>query len=477
MTASSTTYRSRIDAAPEALLAWHRNPNAFQRLSPPWVDVRAIASAGTFEPGDGKRLHLGLAGPFGFDWEIRHEAIPGGNGFRDVQVSGPFRSWRHDHRFLPDGAGGSVLEDRLTWEAPLDPLVHRWIERELDRTFLLRHHRTAIDLARQARAGQARPLRVAVTGATGLVGSRLVTFLRAQGHEVLRISRSGRGDDTVRWNPAQGEIDTARLDGLDAVIHLAGASIAGGRWTARRKAAIRDSRVEGTRLLATTLAALPHPPSVLVSGSAIGSYGDAGETELTERSPAGEGFLADVCVAWEAAAEPARAAGIRVVHPRSGVVLAGEGGLLPLVALPFRAGVGGRLGNGRQYLGWIALDDLVGILLDAVVNEALEGPVNAVAPEAVTNRQFTSTLGKVLGRPTPFPVPAPLMRLAAGQLADEMILAGQRVVPARLYEVGFPFAFPTLESALRHELGRPGPAPELTTIDREPAAIAGVPAG
>jgi uncharacterized protein (TIGR01777 family) len=469
MAAIITVYRSRIAVTPERLLAWHANAAAFERLTPPWADIQVVESVGSIEPGAGKHLHVSLAGPIGFDWRIAHEATNGGPGFRDVQVSGPFRSWRHDHQFLPDGDGGSVLEDRLTWEAPFAPVTQRLVTHELDRTFALRHRRTGIDLARQGRAGERRSLRIAVTGASGLIGSRLVPFLRTQGHEVVRISRSGSGSDTVRWNPAKGEIDAARLDGLDAVIHLAGTSIAGGRWTSRRKAAIRDSRIAGTTLLAETMASLRNPPAVLVSTSAIGIYGDRGDAVLDEGAAAGEGFLADVCVAWEAAADPARAAGIRVVHPRFGVVFAGEGGLLPLIAKPFQLGLGGPLGDGRQYLGWIGLDDLVGILLESVVNTALAGPVNAVAPEAVTNRQFTATLGGVLGRPAIFSVPAPLMRIAAGQLADELILASQRVSPSRLEEVAFPFAFPTLESALRHELGRPDWAQESMMMERHPA--------
>jgi uncharacterized protein (TIGR01777 family) len=470
MAAITTVYRSRIAATPEQLLAWHATPAAFERLTPPWVDLRVVESVGTLAPGDGKMLHVSLLGPIGFDWRIAHEALAGETGFRDIQAHGPFRTWQHDHRFLPDGVGGSVLEDRLTWEAPLAPVTQRLVTHELDRTFALRHRRTGIDLARQDRAGERRSLRIAVTGASGLIGSRLIPFLRTQGHEVVSISRAGSGPDTVRWNPARGEIDAARLEGLDAVIHLAGTSIAGGRWTTRRKAAIRDSRIAGTTLLAETLAALRNPPAVLVSTSAIGIYGDRGDTVLDERAAVGEGFLADVCVAWEAAADPARAAGIRVVHPRFGVVFAGEGGMLPLIAKPFQLGLGGPLGDGRQYLGWVGLDDLVGILLECVENASLAGPVNAVAPEAVTNRQFTATLGAVLNRPAMFPVPAPLMRMAAGQLADELILASQRVSPSHLEEVAFPFAFPTLESTLRHELGRPDWARDSMTIERHAAS-------
>jgi uncharacterized protein (TIGR01777 family) len=255
---------------------------------------------------------------------------------------------------------------------------------------------------------------------------------------------------------------------MDAVIHLAGASIASGRWTAARKAAILSSRLQGTSLLAKTLARLQHPPRVLISASGIGYYGDGGNTPLPEESPPGTGFLADVCRSWEQATAPASEAGIRVVLPRLGVVMAGRGGLLARMAPAFRFGLGGPLGNGEQFMSWIALDDLLGVLLQAIADDRLAGPVNAVAPQAVTNRAFAETLGRVLGRPAMLRAPALALRLAGGELADELILASQLARPARLEEAGYAFAFPALEDALRHELGRfgeyrsaevPGPLP------------------
>ena len=299
-------------------------------------------------------------------------------------------------------------------------------------------------------------MRIAITGSTGLVGKRLIPFLETMGHDVVRLVRNGStGPNSIAWNPERGEIDRAALEGVDAVIHLAGVSIAGGLWTKKRKAAIRDSRVKGTQLLAETLASLQQPPKVFVSTSAVGFYGNAGSTELTEESPSGADFLSEVCIAWEAAANPAREAGIRVVHPRFGIVLASEGGSLPLMMKPYQFGVGGPVGNGKQYMSWIALDDLVGVLLEAVTNDALEGPVNATAPQPVTNREFGKTLGHVLHRPSAIPAPAFAMKLVGGQLVEELLLASQRVLPTRLQEAGFTFGYPTLEQALRHELGKP----------------------
>lgn len=459
MVTSTQTYRTAIPVSAEALCAWHAAPGAFDRLTPPWHGVDITESQGTIQPGASKCLKVSLAGPFGFSWEIEHEASDSALGFVDVQRRGPFRQWRHEHHFLPAGDQRSILEDRVTWELPGGSIGHavgsRYVESELDRLFAFRHQRTRNDLVRHANAAIESPLTVAITGSTGLVGRRLVAFLRSGGHKVVRLVRgSADGDDEIFWDPMEGTIDGAALEGVDAVVHLAGASIAGGRWTRRRKAAIRDSRVNGTHLLATTLAGLRQPPRVLVSTSAVGYFGDGGDELLTEDSAPGQGFLASVVQEWEANASPAASAGIRVVHPRFGVVMAGDGGMLPLVALPFKSGVGGQLGSGRQYLSWIGLDDLVGVLFAAITDDRLEGPVNAVSAMPVTNAEFTSTLASVLHRPSLFRVPSALMRLGAGELADDVILVSQRAAPNRLLDVGFQFAMPSIEQVLRHELGR-----------------------
>lgn len=298
-------------------------------------------------------------------------------------------------------------------------------------------------------------MRIAITGSTGLIGERLVATFNESGHDVLRLVREpSRSADEIFWNPSTGEVDTEKLEGVDAVIHLAGVSISSGLWTRKRKQVIRDSRVQGTQVLANALASLTHPPKVLVTASGVNYYGDTGNEERTEASGAGTGFLADVVREWEAASGPAERAGIRVVNLRFGVVLAKEGGMLPLISLPFRFGVGGKLGDGRQWMSWIAIDDLIGVIKESIVNDELEGPINATAPEPVTNAEFTETLGKVLKRPTVMRVPAFAARTVGGQLAEELILISLRVVPERLEQIGFQFRYPTLESALRHELLR-----------------------
>jgi hypothetical protein len=295
-------------------------------------------------------------------------------------------------------------------------------------------------------------MRIAVSGSSGLVGSSLVTALHDARQDVAPLVRAaGSGTDGIPWDVVAGP-DPGALEGVGAVVHLAGENIADGRWSEARKQRILDSRVEGTRGIAAALARMQTPPGVLVCASAIGFYGDRGEEVLREDSAPGRGFLPEVCQAWEGAADPAREAGIRVVHLRFGIILSAEGGALAKMLLPFRMGLGGKIGSGAQYMSWITLDDVVGSILHALQTEGLEGPVNAVAPEPVTNREFTKALGRVLSRPTLFPLPGFAAGLVFGEMADELLLASTRVDPARLRDTGYTFRHPDLEPALRHLL-------------------------
>jgi hypothetical protein len=295
---------------------------------------------------------------------------------------------------------------------------------------------------------------VAVSGASGLLGSALLPALRAAGWIPRPLVRRAAAADEVQWDPAVGTLDLKALEGVTAAVHLAGESIAAGRWTAEAKRRIRESRIQGTRLLAESLARLRVRPRVLVTASAVGIYGDRGDTPLDETSDLGTDFLARVGQEWEAAAQPAVDAGIRVVPLRFGIVLAREGGALPRMLTPFRMGVGGPLGSGRQWMSWIAIDDAVAAVLEALRNEAARGPINAVAPEPVRNAEFAARLGEALGRPAIIPAPAFALRALFGEMADGALLASQRVLPARLTALGFHFKYPTLPETLEAILGR-----------------------
>ena len=297
-------------------------------------------------------------------------------------------------------------------------------------------------------------MKILISGSHGLVGKALVRSLVEDGHEVVRLVRRGHtiGAPEVEWHPNQGLIDAQHLEGFEAVFHLAGESIATGRWTDEKKRSIRDSRVKGTTLLSETLVRLSRPPAVFISASAIGYYGNRGDEELTETSAPGKDFLSSVCVEWEEAARPAAEQGIKTILARFGVILDRDGGALAKMLTPFRMGIGGRVGDGRQWMSWIALDDVINALKFLLQDPVVRGPVNIVAPNPVTNAEFTKTLGRVLSRPTFFPVPVFGARLAFGEVADALLLSSQRVEPAVLNERGFAPYWPRLEPALQHLL-------------------------
>jgi uncharacterized protein (TIGR01777 family) len=465
--------RSRIDAPAGEVFAWHCRPGALERLSPPWDKPTLLEQTGSVMD-EGSRVVLSVPmGPFKKRWVSEHKGFEAGHRFVDEQVEGPFAHWRHTHTVDPDGATRSILEDRIEYALPLGPLGDLFgggaVERKLKRIFDYRHALTRGDLERH-HALAAPPLRIAVSGASGLVGSALVPYLTTAGHTVSRLVRGTAKPGEIAWDPAKGTIDAAALEGQDAVVHLAGEPIAAGRWNDAVKKRILESRFQGTTVLCQALAKLARPPRVLVSASAIGFYGNRGTEDLDEKSSPGTGFLADVCRAWEEATAPAK--GIRVVNLRIGIVLAAAGGALAKMLPPFLMGAGGPVGGGKQVMSWIALDDLLGAIEFALLRESLSGPVNAVGPEPLGQAAFARGLGHVLGRPAFAPLPAFTVKLLFGEMGRELLLAGQRVHPRALEAAGFRFRHRTLQSALRFELGRLEPQEDAAPLPLPMAARA-----
>lgn len=445
-------YSSVVDAPRGEVFAWHARPGAFTRLSPPWQPMRLVTEAASLRDG---RATLALPG--GLRWVAAHrpDSYDPPRRFADaVAADGPASlpariavRWRHTHDFEDVGGDRTRVIDRVDTPVPgslLRPM------------FVYRHRQLADDLAahRLAADNGLASTTIAVTGSSGLVGSALTAFLRTGGHRVVRLVRgSASGADERQWNPEHP--DPELLAGVDAVIHLAGASIAG-RFTDRHRKAVRDSRIGPTRLLAELAGRTSPGPAAFISASAIGFYGyDRGDEPLTEDSERGDGFLAGVVADWEDATAPAELAGLRVVRVRTGIVQSSRGGTLKLMRPLFSAGLGGRLGDGKQWLSWIGIDDLVDVYHRALWDTTLSGAVNAVAPQPVRNAEYTRTLARVLSRPAVLPVPSPAPRILLGeQGARELACASQKVVPRKLTGRGHRFRQPDLDQALRHLLGR-----------------------
>ena len=449
--AHSFVKKTPIPASTAEVFAWHERPGAFMRLQPPWEKVELLEFEGI---RDGQKAVLQVWAPWKRRWVAVHHGFVPGLQFCDRQEEGPFARWDHAHRVEPAPSSGdaAVMHDDVKYDMPFGPageLAHAAFAREkIEQMFAHRHAVLREDYEQGHRLAQRNPdaaaaRTVAVTGSSGLVGSLLGPLLTTRGHTVRGVRRPAEG---VGWN-------TGDLSGADAVVHLAGEPIAQ-RWSQRAKKAIRESRVGGTRVLAEALARLPKKPEVLVSASATGFYGNRGDELLDEGSAAGSGFLAEVAAAWEAAAKPAAEAGIRVVHPRLGVVLDPRGGALKQMLPAFKAGLGGRLGGGGQWMPWITSFDLCDVIARCVADPQLSGVLNAVAPEPVTSAVFAKTLGRVLGRPAVLPAPGFALRLALGEVADEALLGGARVVPSVLRRAGFHWRHPDLETGLRALLGR-----------------------
>ncbi|MEO6003751.1 MAG: TIGR01777 family oxidoreductase [Opitutus sp.] len=449
---------TRIARPASEVFAWHERTGALERLCPPWERVEVVSSAGGIRKGARVTVRNKL-GPLWQTWEVEHRDYVAGRQFRDIQISGPFKSWDHLHLVEPDGLDACRLTDEIHYRLPggaLGRLVGGgFVRRKLQQLFGWRHWRTKSDLESGVGLLAARPRTVLIAGGSGLIGGALIPFLQLQGHRVIRlVRRAPRGPDEVYWEPANGALDVKALAGVDGVINLSGENVGGGRWTQSRREAIFRSRVNATKTLVSAMQRMERKPEVFVSASAIGFYGERGDEVLNERSAIGQGFLAEVCLAWETHAEVAAKAGIRTALLRLGVVLSPAGGALAKLLPIFRAGAGGRIGDGAQWMSWISLDDVVGAFGSALADPNVQGVVNVVAPNPVTNRDFTRTLAVVLRRPAVIPVPRFGLRAVFGEMADGTILVSTRVQPDRLTSSGYRFQEPSLEPALRRMLGR-----------------------
>lgn len=440
------------------LWRWHLRPGAFARLAPPWQ--RMELPAATPPLASGLELEFKLrAGPLRIPWRAAIRELSPEAFFEDVQLRGPFRRWRHRHGFAALGQRRSRLTDQLEYSLPVGlerwpfvgGLAARQAGSQLERLFAFRHARMKADLERWCDRLPERPGTVLISGGNGLIGQRLRALLLTLGYAVRVLTRRPRCEGEFGWDIGGGWLDPAALEGVDAIIHLAGENIAGGRWTPARKQRILSSRVEGTRVLVAAIQAARERPQVLLSASGINYYGSDGQIH-DEQSPCGSGFLSTVCAAWEAEAMKAEQLGLRVVCMRTGVVLDPLGGALGKMLPAFRAGLGGRIGHGRQPFPWISMDDLLDLYVEALSDVRWRGPVNAVAPEILSNAHFARTLAAVLRRPCALPLPEPLVALLFGEMGREALLAGVGAAPAAALQKGYRFRHASLEACLRFML-------------------------
>lgn len=433
-----------VPRPPDEVFAFFQRPENLGRLTPSDLGFEILTPKPV--PMRAGALIDYVVRPFGFPWRwrTRIETYDPPFSFSDVQLKGPYARWHHVHRFEPE-RGGTRMTDEVRYRLPAGPfggVAAPLVERELERIFDFRAR--AVSRMFPDRGGKT--MNVVIAGGSGFLGRRLERELLQRGDKVAVLSRAG-GEGTVRWDGRGGGEWEESLEGADAVVNLAGAGVADRPWTQSRRRELTDSRLLSTRALVEAIGRRRRKPRVLVNASAVGYYGDRADETLREDSPPGAGFLADLCSRWEAAARGAEAHGVRTALLRIGVALGAEGGALKRMLLPFKLGLGGRLGTGEQWMPWVHADDVVGLALACLSDERLSGPVNAVAPELATNAQFTRELGRALRRPTPFPVPAAVLRLALGEMS-QILLSSQRVVPSAARSAGYSFRHPLLDEAL-----------------------------
>ncbi len=432
----------------EDAYSWHTRKGALERSIPPWTSVAFLFPPGTPEK-EGSQVGLQLKwGPFSMKWVLVHKNCIPGREFTDVQIQGPFRTYQHRHRFIENGPLSCKLQDEVSYQFFL-PFLNQKIEKELSRAFSWRHAILKADLKTMDSYPRS-SLRILLTGSSGFIGSKLKTFLELAGHEVIRLVRD-RGkiaNDAIFWDPLHAEMKREDFENFDAVIHLAGAGIAKGRWTKKSKDELFLSRCRDTWVLSQILCRLYRPPKTFICASAIGFYGDRGTEMLTEESSQGVGFLADLCGHLEKATAAIEERGVRVIHSRFGAVLGAHGGMLQKMLGPFRLGLGGNMGTGEQMISWIGIDDILGGVYHCLMREQISGAVNLVAPEPVTQAEFARILAKKVKKPAFCHLPASFLKLALGEMAKELILSSQNVKPKKLIETGYAFRYSDLKTAL-----------------------------
>lgn len=449
-------YATRIGVSADEAFRWHAREGAFERLQPPWEKIEVIQRTGDIKDGHHVKLAVRI-GPITKKWFLEHRNYVEGVQFTDIQLKGPFSKWQHTHHFEKLNDQECILKDTIHYELPFgilgERLLDRFVKSKLKRLFKYRHNVTKRDLETHKKYKRAKSLHIVIAGASGLIGSVLVPFLKTGNHKVSLLSRIN-GNYGIHWDPETGDLNPKDLEGCDVVINLAGENIGSGRWSEEKKRKILQSRIKSTDLLSQTLAQLDQPPSVFINASAIGIYGVNAE-DVDEASPSGSGFLAQVCREWEAATEPAQKAGIRTVITRFGIILSPKGGVLAKLLVPFKLGLGGVIGTGKQWMSWVAIDDVLGALLHVINHSQINGPLNVVAPNPVTNRVFSQTLGQVLHRPTLFPLPAFAAKILLGkERAEELVLSSVKAEPRVLEETGYEFHYLELEPALNHLTGK-----------------------
>jgi len=450
MKSSVVRFRSRIKHSSEKVFKWHLRPFAFQRLIPPWKQIKIISKEINPSAVSSQLVLKVKWGPLWKKWVVQREDYVEGKSFTDIQLEGPFRSWKHIHRVHPLNENACELEDEIHFQLPL-PFFKSWMQKKINRMLHWRHETLINDLEVEKNYPSP-PLRILVSGSRGLVGSTLIPFLRTLGHQVFRLVRNSRdvSEDAILWNPlASEDVRLEDFENFDVIVHLAGKNIASSRWNEKIKAEIFSSRCRDTALLSQLLLKLSHPPKTFICACAIGIYGNRKGEILIESSLPGNGFLANLCQKWEDATIDLEKKGIRRIHMRFGMILSLKGGALKRMLPPFQCGLGAVFGDGKQEVSWIALDDVIYALYHTLCRETISGGVNFTAPEVETNRSLSQKLAKALHRPLFLRIGEKPLKWALGEMAEEMFLSSTRAIPEKLVRSGYHFLYPSLNQAFK----------------------------